>query len=146
MNRRSFLTAVGSAALAGASGCAAAPASVPDVSITDIYPDGTEETYEGEYVVFRNREESEVSLTGYTVAYSSGHSHELSELALEPRASLRLWSRDGGSRRLESRPPQYLLFAGIGEESDTSVMDGTGNVELRDPSGNLVNRAWYGRE
>jgi len=96
-----------------------------------------------EYLSIKNTAEKSRDISGYTVEYGSGHTYTVSELTLEPGATLSVLSRSGDDTVLVSYPPIYLRFAGLGEGKDTSVLEENGTVFLKNSEGDIVAQEKY---
>ncbi|MFC4987530.1 lamin tail domain-containing protein [Saliphagus infecundisoli] len=118
-----------------------------DLIISEIYPDEVERDYiSHEYVRLVNDGECAIEVGGFTIDYGNGNEYELSDLEVEPGARIVLRSYGRPDSVLESSPPIYLRSAGFGNSTDTSVMDGSGVVTLRNDDGDVIDEKRYDQD
>lgn len=96
-----------------------------------------------EYLRIRNTGERTVDVTGFTVDYGNGNEYTIPELELEDGDTLEIKSQTGENTRLEMAPPVYIHYAGFGDSNQTSVMDGSGVVKLRNRKGDVIDELSY---
>lgn len=96
---------------------------------------------EHDTVRIRNASTLSINPEGYTIEFDSKHQHTLSEFQVESNADILVLSGTSGTMILESDPPIYVRPAGF---DDASVLsDQGGEVVLRDPEGEAVDRLEY---
>lgn len=113
-----------------------------------VYPTEEQRTFfDYEYVVLTNTGAQPFDLTRYTLTYGAdgSHSYTFADLTIKPDAQVVVSSRTGEDTVLARAPPIYHRFADFGPETDTSVLDNTGDtVRLLNSDGEAVITATYG--
>lgn len=163
MNRRKFLS-LGSAGLVmGISGCFGNsrkngnPATEEDKSGTDkngiadvelrfagVYADEVEREFiDYEYILLKNNSKDSLDISGYVIEYPSDREFKLSNLEIESGAQIAILSREGENTVLESSPPVYLQHAGFNTESDTSVLDKSGTIRVKNTHETIITSVSY---
>lgn len=93
-----------------------------------------------ERIVITNRSSDSWNIGGYTLAYSSGHKYNFSDLTLEPGADVAVVSRGVGDSVAESDPPTYYRNADLPE---LVLEDGSETMRLLDTDDEVVVEATY---
>ena len=96
-----------------------------------------------EYILLVNDSKDSLDVSGYNIEYQFGYMFEIKDLILEPGAQLVIHSRAGEDTTLASSPPVYLHHAGFGTELDTSVLDESGTVRVRNSQGTVISSVDY---
>lgn len=114
------------------------------VEIKYTCPEEVERKYISyEYLRIENTGEYAVDVTGFTVDHGGGNEYTIPELELEEGELLELRSQEGEDMWLAMDPRVNIYHSGFGKECETSVMDGSGLVVLRDREGNVIDDYEY---
>lgn len=115
-----------------------------DVKITGVYPREIERTFfDYEYIEIKNIGDKQKELSGYEIDFGHDNRYTIPELVLESGAVLVVSTRSGENTVLDRSPPIYHQFAGFGDEKDTSVLEESGTVILRNEGGRIIDKYQY---
>lgn len=144
MNRRNYLRVIPIVGTVGCLGTAREATEDDTEQMFEIsFTSGTDEdvVVSSEHVAVRNVSNSDQQVTGYTLAYSSGHEYTVREgLLLEPGAKVAIVTQGRQNVVAESDPPTYYRGADL---SGSVLADGSETVQWIDPDGNTVASATF---
>lgn len=145
LTRRQFLATGFVGITAGLAGCQRTPdgsgIKSDSLRINGVYANDIDRKFlDGEYFVLQNTHSDSVNVSGYSVESSTGFSHKITHLVLEPGAKVAFLTRAGEDTVLQTSPPLYLRYLA---DDRPPLLEKNGTVRVRDRNGDIVAETCY---